>query len=151
MRGEAVVWKRFGKLYAEAAPGVAMRARARGLRIHAADTVDCRTPAREGDMAEGDGPVEVVREEAEERFAIHTGGEPAFLTYSLTDGSLYLLHTEVPEALEGRGLGSELVRAALEHARAEGMTVVALCPFVGAYLRRHPEYGDLVRSGEPDR
>lgn len=101
-------------------------------------------------MAAGDGPVEVVRDAAEERFAIDTGGEPAFLTYSLTDGSLYLLHTEVPEALEGRGLGGELVRSALEHARAEGLRVVPFCPFAAAYIRRHPEYGDLVRSGEPD-
>ena len=100
-------------------------------------------------MAEGEEPAEVVRDEAEERFSIDTGGEPAFLTYSLADGKLYLLHTEVPDALEGRGLGSGLVRAALEHARAEGLAVVPFCPFARAYLQRHPEYGDLVRSGAP--
>ncbi|HEX2095329.1 MAG TPA: GNAT family N-acetyltransferase [Longimicrobiaceae bacterium] len=98
-------------------------------------------------MAEERADVTVVRNGAEERFEIRTGGEPAFLTYSISDGEIVLLHTEVPEALSGNGLGSELVRAALEHARSEGLVVVPLCPFVQAYLRRHPEYRGLARPG----
>ncbi len=54
-------------------------------------------------------------------------------------------HTEVEEAAEGHGVGSRLAHDALEHARATGQQVVALCPFVRAYLARHPEYQGPVR------
>ena len=50
----------------------------------------------------------------------------------------------MPPALEGRGIGSRLVRAALEKVRAEGLKVVALCPFVKAYIEKHPEEQDLL-------
>ncbi len=60
-------------------------------------------------------------------------------------GLLVLTHTEVEEAAEGNGVGSRLAHDALEHARATGQQIVALCPFVRAYLTRHPEYQDLVR------
>jgi predicted GNAT family acetyltransferase len=53
-------------------------------------------------------------------------------------------HTEVPKELEGRGIGSALVRGLLEIARAQGLKVQAVCPFVKAYLDRHPEYADLL-------
>lgn len=95
-------------------------------------------------MAEQREPVEVVRLPAEERFEIRTGGEPAYLSYAEMDGRLYLMHTEVPEAFGGRGLGGELLRAALEHARGAGMQVVAFCPYAKVWLGRHPEYAELV-------
>ena len=57
-----------------------------------------------------------------------------------------LTHTEVPSALEGRGVGTALVRAALAHVRAEGAQVMPLCPFVVAYVKRHPEDADLVHE-----
>ncbi|HEY0117455.1 MAG TPA: GNAT family N-acetyltransferase, partial [Cellulomonas sp.] len=63
-------------------------------------------------------------------------GEPGLLVFT---------HTEVEEAAEGNGVGSRLAHDALEHARAAGQQIVALCPFVRAYLARHPEYRDLVR------
>ena len=56
------------------------------------------------------------------------------------------MHTEVDEALEGRGLGSRLVATALEDARREGLEVVPLCPFVAAFIDRHPEYQDVVAA-----
>ncbi len=95
-------------------------------------------------MHESQGGVEVVRVPAEERFEIRTGGEPAYLSYAEMDGRLYLMHTEVPEALGGRGLGGEMMKAALEHARGAGMQVVAFCPYARVWLRRHPEYAALV-------
>jgi predicted GNAT family acetyltransferase len=52
--------------------------------------------------------------------------------------------TEVPEALEGQGIGSALARGALDDVRAQGLQVIPLCPFVAAFIRRHPEYLDLV-------
>jgi hypothetical protein len=55
-----------------------------------------------------------------------------------------ILHTGVPLELEGHGIGSRLARAALEYARAHGLRVVPVCPFVRAYLKQHPEYLDVV-------
>ncbi len=68
--------------------------------------------------------------------------------YYREPGLLVLTHTEVEEAAEGHGVGARLAHDALEHARAAGQQVVALCPFVRAYLVRHPEYQDLVRPAQ---
>lgn len=78
------------------------------------------------------------------RFEMQTDGETSFVTYRRENGRLFLLHAEVPRALEGRGVGSKLVRAVLDHARSEGVSVVPVCSFVAATIRRHPEYQDLV-------
>lgn len=88
---------------------------------------------------------EVVDNEAAGRFEIHApdGGTPQ-LQYVRRDGVVQLVHTEVPEALEGRGYGAALAKAALDAARAAGLKVVPTCPFVRTYIRRHPEYADLV-------
>ncbi len=59
---------------------------------------------------------------------------------------IVLVHTEVPPALEGRGLAGRLVAGALEDIRARGLRVVPVCPFVRSYVQRHPEYEDLVRA-----
>lgn len=67
------------------------------------------------------------------------------IVYRKGPGALVLLHTEISEALEGQGLGAQLVAGALDDIRARGLKIVPLCPFVAAYLRRHPEDGDLVR------
>lgn len=88
--------------------------------------------------------VEVTRNAAESRFEATVDGELALLTYDEQDGQLALLHTEVPDALEGRGIGSRIVKHALDHARAEGLKVLPFCRFVKAYVDRHGEYQDLV-------
>ena len=54
-----------------------------------------------------------------------------------------MLHTEVPKELEGRGIGSTLIRGVLDAARKEGLKVNPLCPFAKAYIGKHPEYADL--------
>ena len=79
------------------------------------------------------------------RYELEVDGETANLYYRLKPGVITLQHTEVPPELGGRGVGSELVREALEDARARGLKVVASCPFVSAYLGKHPEYNDLLR------
>jgi predicted GNAT family acetyltransferase len=66
------------------------------------------------------------------------------LVYRQRPEALVLLHTEVSDELEGRGLGARLVEGALEDIRARNLKLVPLCPFVSKYLRRHPEYADLV-------
>jgi uncharacterized protein len=64
---------------------------------------------------------------------------------------IVFLHTEVPKAIEGHGVAGKLARAALEYARDEGLGVIARCPFVAAYVRRHPEYQALLPKEERER
>ena len=95
-------------------------------------------------MAEDAARVEVTRNEEKEQWEAHAGGETGVLTYSEMDGKLYLLHTEVPEAMEGQGIAGRLVRTALDHAREKGQKVVPFCPFARSWIRRHQEYADLM-------
>jgi uncharacterized protein len=88
--------------------------------------------------------VEVSDNQAENRFEAHGGGKAAFLVYRRMPDRLVLVHTEVPTELEGHGIGSKLVRAGIEFAREQGLTVVPVCPFVINYIRRHQEHVDLV-------
>jgi uncharacterized protein len=78
------------------------------------------------------------------RFEIEREGHVAYLEYTLAGKVLQLIHSEVPEAVRGKGLGSELARSALEWARENGMKVDVICPTVAAYLEKHPEYSDLM-------
>jgi uncharacterized protein len=66
------------------------------------------------------------------------------IQYRLRPGLIALNHTEVRERFEGQGLGGQLAAFALDDARARGLEVLPFCPFVNAYLQRHPEYLDLV-------
>jgi hypothetical protein len=91
----------------------------------------------------------VTRNDETDRFELVSEGTTAFLEFRARDGDLVLTHTEVPESLEGRGVGSELVRAALADARERDLTVVPVCPFVASYLERHPEEAATVRVAPP--
>ena len=91
--------------------------------------------------------IEVQDNARDHRFEIHVGEHVAFLTYRRSGTSISLNHTEVPEALRGRGMGDRLARAALDHARENGLTVIPICPFVKAYIKKHPEYEALVAGG----
>lgn len=86
---------------------------------------------------------------AEHRYEVHAEGQVAVLQYNRQDGRILLIHTEVPPALEGRGIAGMLARTALETARTDGVEVVPLCTYVAAYIRRHHEYLPLV--AEPYR
>src|SRR5687768_359981 len=90
----------------------------------------------------------VERDQSESRFIIRTGGkERPFLRYNEIGNHIILEHTEVPKAQQGQGAASVLARAALEYARENGLSVIPVCPFVIAYLSRHPEYQSLVTPG----
>lgn len=73
------------------------------------------------------------------QFEVHVDGQTAFLRYKRTPSALTLIHTEVPESLRGQHLGDLLAKAGIEAARAEGLNLVVVCPFVRAYLRKHPQ------------
>jgi uncharacterized protein len=83
---------------------------------------------------------------ARHRFELDVDGSVAFARYTRADGVLTIQHTEVPAALNGRGIGSALVRDVLDIARAEGLKVVPRCPFVRVFIDRHPEYADLLAA-----
>jgi uncharacterized protein len=76
---------------------------------------------------------------AESRFELVVDGELAELVYRRRADRLVLIHTEVPEALGGHGLGGLLVAAAVSRAAAENLTVVPVCPFARSWLERHPD------------
>ncbi|MGZ5938202.1 MAG: GNAT family N-acetyltransferase [Rhizomicrobium sp.] len=78
------------------------------------------------------------------RFELDVEGAVAFANYRLTPSAVIITHTETPGALRGRGIASKLVQGALEQIRADGLKVVAGCGFVVDYLRKHPEFADLV-------
>jgi predicted GNAT family acetyltransferase len=97
----------------------------------------------------------VENDVAGSRFVIRTENGDAELTYTVAGSQIILKHTEVPKALRGGGLAGTLAHAALEYARSNGLKVIPVCPYVIAYLTRHPEYQDLVegrfvRGAEPD-
>ncbi|MDZ7705475.1 MAG: GNAT family N-acetyltransferase [Trueperaceae bacterium] len=95
------------------------------------------------------GPDDAVlrHNEAYKRFEAQLGSETAVASYMRVRDTYIFTHTEVPDAFEGRGIGSRLVRYALEHVKAEGRSVAPLCPFVKGYIERHPEYKSLVKMG----
>jgi uncharacterized protein len=80
------------------------------------------------------------------RFEAATNAGLARLDYVVSGNTIELVHTYVPEGATTHGVGSALARYALEHARANGLKVVPTCPFVRAFLERHPEYQDLRAS-----
>jgi predicted GNAT family acetyltransferase len=88
----------------------------------------------------------VVRDApAAQRYEAHLDGELAgILEYVLKRGRIALVHTEVAPALEGRGVGAALARFALDDARRRELRVIASCPYVRAYLVKHPEDHDIV-------
>jgi predicted GNAT family acetyltransferase len=87
---------------------------------------------------------EVIDNAAEQRFELAQGGHTAVAAYRLEGDRISFTHTVVPEEIEGRGVGSRLVRFALDRARERGLKVVPLCYFVKGYIDRHPEYQDLL-------
>lgn len=86
------------------------------------------------------------------RFEISADGTPAgFAAYRLRGEVITFTHTEIDDAFEGRGLGGRLVRAALDAARDRGLAVHPACPFVRAWIGKHPDYRDLVPEQDRPR
>jgi predicted GNAT family acetyltransferase len=81
----------------------------------------------------------VTHNEVQGQFEIALGDEKAVLQYRRTPHGISLIHTEVPEASRGRGLGNQLIRAAIAFAHFHQLKVFPVCPFVKAYLEKHPE------------
>ncbi len=82
----------------------------------------------------------VILDEARKRFEITVDGHVAYEVFERFPGGIAYLHTIVPPELEGRGVGSVLVKHILDYARDNHLKVRPDCPFVKAYIDRHPEY-----------
>ena len=78
------------------------------------------------------------------RFSVVVDGARSLLQYRLQDGVMRIVHTEVPTELSGHGIAADLMRAALDHARANGWRVVPACSYAQAFMQRHPDYADLL-------
>ncbi len=87
----------------------------------------------------------VTRNHALRRFEMRVDGEVATLSYTQGKDSVSFDHTDVPEALRGKGVATALVRAALQEARRQHWTVVPRCPVVAGFIMRNPDFADLVR------
>ena len=88
----------------------------------------------------------VVHNAAKQRFEMDVDGQLSVLEYTFKNHRLFLTHTEVPSALQSHGLRTKLAHAALEYARQNELTVVAICPFVKEYVDSHPEYQPFVTT-----
>lgn len=95
-------------------------------------------------MTESTPPLALVDNTTDHQFEATIDGHVALVQYSRDGRRLAITHTEVPVELEGRGVGSALMKAVLDRARSEGLEVMPFCPFARTYLKRHPEYADLV-------
>jgi predicted GNAT family acetyltransferase len=91
--------------------------------------------------------LEIRNNEEESQFETTVDGHVALTAYDLEDPNrIVFTHTDVPEALSGRGIAGEIVKFGLDHAREKKLTVVPQCAYVASYIKRHPEYQDLLAT-----
>ena len=91
-------------------------------------------------------PIEREEGGSKGRYVVRLEGAEAEMTYSRAGEAMIIIdHTGVPDALRGRSVGQALVRRAVEDARAEGRSIIPLCPFAKAQISRHPEWQDVLK------
>ena len=78
------------------------------------------------------------------KYEFHVNGFNPKIQYRKTGGKIFLTHTEVPVELQGKGIGNLLIKEVLEDIRQKELKLVSICPFVAAYIKRHPEWSFLV-------
>ena len=94
----------------------------------------------------------VVDVPAESRYELRRGEQViGFAAYRKREGRIVFTHTEIDESFEGEGHGSRLAAAVLDDARRQGVEVIPICPFIAGYIKRHPEYQDLVAERYRER
>jgi len=88
--------------------------------------------------------IEVKNNTSAHRFEVQLGEQRAEIDYRREGDVIIFIHTEVPEEFGGHGIADKMAHTALEYARETGLQVMALCPFVAAYIQRHPEYQSIT-------
>ena len=89
---------------------------------------------------------DIINNKTKHRYELAVDGHIAATYYAIADGVITFVHTEVPPELGGKGVGSRLIKGALDQVRAEGLKVIAQCPFVKAWIDKHPDYADLLNA-----
>lgn len=94
-----------------------------------------------------------VRNDPEnDRYVVEVDGEVAgFTVYHLRGGRYFFVHTEVDDEFSGKGVGTALARGALDDVRSKEGRIIPICPFIAAFVKRHPEYTDLIDQELWDR
>ncbi len=98
-----------------------------------------------------DDQIEVKNNVDKQRYEAQVDEHLAELTYHRQGDKITYVHTEVPDEMEGRGIGGSLAHTALEDARAQNLSIVPQCPFVAAYVQKHEEYHSLLTREERER
>lgn len=91
--------------------------------------------------------IPLINNELSRQFELVIDQVKAKIEYDLQKDRIFLLHTEVPQALAGRGVGNAIVEKALQYIDANNLKLVPLCPFVAAFLKKHPEWKRLLAPG----
>jgi predicted GNAT family acetyltransferase len=78
------------------------------------------------------------------RFELDVDGSTAFLEYKRSRDWLFLNHTEVPEIIGGKGVASAVIQKSFQYAKDNNYKIVPICPFVQSFLKRHPEWNEIV-------
>ena len=89
---------------------------------------------------------DIVDNKTDHRFELVVEGHLAAAYYEVEGNVITFVHTEVPPELGGKGVGGTLVQGALDQVRSQGMKAIAECPFVKAWIGKHPEYKDLLQT-----
>jgi hypothetical protein len=92
--------------------------------------------------------IEITNNEKNLHFETDLGDNIAYIEYRWLKGNLVLMHTVVPEAHEGKGIAGSLAKFALDYAREKNLHLIVYCPYVAVYMKRHPEYNDLLLKSE---
>lgn len=91
---------------------------------------------------------QLIDNNEDHQYELHVEKGIAKIEYIITKNEeIYLTHTEVPPAMEGKGIGSQLVEKALKNIEERKLTLVPLCPFVAGYIQKHPEWKRIVKKG----
>jgi predicted GNAT family acetyltransferase len=88
----------------------------------------------------------VSNNRAQHRYELAVEGHVATAHYELASGVITFVHTEVPSELGGKGIGSKLIQGALDQVRADGLKVIAQCPFVKGWIGKYPDYANLLQA-----
>lgn len=90
----------------------------------------------------------LVRNDETNQFELEVDGYTAFIEFKQRDERIWLIHTESPPELEGRGVATALVEKTLKYIESNGYKLIPWCPFVVAYLKRHPEWNRILAENK---
>jgi predicted GNAT family acetyltransferase len=91
--------------------------------------------------------IELVDNSEMRQFELRVEGHLVKIEYNKAPGKVYLTHTEVPKALQGKGIGNSMVKMVLDHIKSNNLRLVPLCKFVVAYIKKNSEYRELIEKG----